>query len=189
MNDQELIRRCRERDRSAQRELYARTSDAIYRLLLRMTGDADDAFDVAQDVYVKVFAGIDRFQGDSDVTTWIYRIAINEARQLLRRRRRYGDKLREIQSAAVRETPADAATAAAVDVREALARLPEYERGLIVLRHFNELSYEEMARVLDKPAGTIASALNRARRMLRDVLDDRVAREAEDSAASGHLTG
>lgn len=166
-----LVERCREGDREAQRELYALTADRVYRLLLRLTGRPEDAFDLAQDTYLKVFGSIGQFQGQSGVATWIYRIAVNEARQLQRCRRLAGDKLREIRHLREAEAAgADTASDEVSQVRDALARLPVVERALLVLRHFDGLSYAEMAEILDKPPGTIASALNRARRMLRDVL-------------------
>lgn len=171
VTEEHLVAKVRAGDREAQRELYALTSDRIYRLLLRMTGRPEDAFDLAQDTYVKVFSSIHRFKGDSGLATWIYRIAVNEARQHLRRRRIADSKLRVVGELREHAPPAEPDPHVSADVREALDRLPLAERTLIVLRHFDELSYEEMAQVLEKPPGTIASALNRARRMLRDLLE------------------
>jgi RNA polymerase sigma-70 factor, ECF subfamily len=171
MTEEQLVQKCRDGDREAQREIYAQTSDRIYRLLLRVTGRPEDAFDLTQDTYLKVFGAIDRFQGGSELTTWIYQIAVNEARQFLRRQRLHQTKLtlwsslREASAARCPEIDA------AADVQDALARLPEVERALIVLRHFDHLSYDEMAQVLGKPPGTVASGLNRARRMLRELLE------------------
>jgi len=184
----EIVRNCREGDRDAQRELYARTSDQVYRLLLRMTGNPDDAFDLAQETYLKVFARIQDFEGSSSVQTWIYRVAVNEALQHLRRRKRDARKLKAAASTIQTNDGAETATLAAMDVRQALAAIPDYERTLIILRHFDQLSYEDMGRVLDKPAGTIASALNRARRLLRERLGDNLAKSDEDPTGCGHLT-
>ncbi|RME38752.1 MAG: sigma-70 family RNA polymerase sigma factor, partial [Planctomycetota bacterium] len=85
--ERDLIARCRQGDRNARRTLFERTSDRIYRLLLRMTGNADDAFDLAQETYLRAFTEIGKFDGRSNVATWLYRIAVNEALQCLRRRR------------------------------------------------------------------------------------------------------
>ncbi len=172
MTEEQLVARCREGDREAQGDLYALTSDRIYRLLLRMTGRPDDAFDLAQDTYLKVFASIDQFKGDSGLTTWIYRIALNEARQHLRRRRIADAKLKIVKEMREYATAVEPDPTALVDMREALNRLPVAERTMIVLRHFDQLSYDEMAQLLEKAPGTIASALNRARRMLRDLLQE-----------------
>lgn len=174
MTEAELVQRCREGDRVAQRELYAQTSERIYRLLLRMTGNPEDAFDLSQETYVKAFGRIGEFQGESGVATWIYRIAVNEALQRLRRSKRLASKLRALPLETESESP-EAAAIASLDVREALDALPDEERTLIILRHFDGLSYDEMAVVLDKPAGTIASALNRARRLIREQLEEKAA--------------
>lgn len=176
----EIVQKCREKDRDAQRELYARTSDQIYRLLLRMTGSPEDSFDLAQETYQKVFARIGEFEGTSSVQIWIYRIAVNEALQHLRRRKREAHKMQVVASTLEIDEGGEPSVIASMDVHRALATIPDYERTLIVLRHFDDLRYEDMSRVLDKPAGTIASALNRARRMLRDRLD-------EGPTGGGHL--
>jgi RNA polymerase sigma-70 factor, ECF subfamily len=172
VTEEQLVQKCRNGDREAQREIYAQTSDRIYRLLLRMTGRPEDAFDLTQDTYLKVFGAIDRFQGSSELTTWIYQIAVNEARQFLRRRRLHQTKLKLLTGLSEASATQCPDVDAAADVQDALTRLPESERALIVLRHFDHLSYEQMAQVLDKPPGTVASALNRARRMLRELLEE-----------------
>ncbi len=69
MTEQELVERCREGDREAQRELYDRTSGPVYRLLLKMTASPDDAFDLAQETYLKAFTRINQFDGRSSVAT------------------------------------------------------------------------------------------------------------------------
>lgn len=147
--------------------LYARTCDRVYRVLLRILRNPDDAFDVAQDAYLRAFGAIDRFDGTSSVDTWLYRIAVNEALQLLRRRKQHGRLLRERPEGRTQSEDDDVR----LDVEEAVAKLPKDERALVVLRYFEGLTYAEMAEVLDRPAGTIASGLNRARAMLREYLD------------------
>ena len=170
VTESELVELCRQGNREAQRELYVRTSDRIYGLLLRFTGNADDAFELAQDTYIRVFSNMHKFDGTSAIATWIYQIAINEARQFLRRHRRYGEKLGELQQRQER-TRSEPNTDNRLDVEEALAKLPADEKEMIVLRHYEGMSYAEMAKVLDKPQGTIASGLNRAREMLRGYLE------------------
>lgn len=169
MTESQLIQRCRQGARDAQRELYAQTCDRIYRLLLKMTHNPEDASDLTQATYIRVLQNIHQFDGTSRVATWVYRIAVNEALQFLRGEKRRG--LRELDrgrgTIAASET---AASDARLDVAEALAQLPPDERTLIVLRYFEGLSYAEMAEILGKPSGTIGSELNRARQKLRDVL-------------------
>ena len=169
VTEAEIVQHCRQGDRQGQRELYALTSDRIHGLLLRMTGDPDDAFDLAQETYLRAFDRIGQFDGGSSVATWLYRIAVNEALQFLRRRKRGEKALQVRKERAIRATTTDK-TDAKLDVADAVADLPETERALVVLRYYQGLSYAEMARVLDKPPGTIASGLNRARALLQERL-------------------
>lgn len=171
MTENQLVEKCRQGDRDAQRELYALTSDRIYRLLVRMTGNHDDGLDLAQETYIRVFNKIHQFDGQSRIATWVYRVAVNEALQFLRRRKRGPLTLSRETEPSAREAQAPTvATEVRLDVEQALAQLPDLERTLVVLRHFEGLDYAEMARVLEKPEGTIASGLNRARKMLREIL-------------------
>jgi len=137
-----------------------------------MLRNHDDTSDVAQDTYLRAFGAIGKFDGSSSVDTWLYRIAVNEALQFLRRRKRQSRLLREHRDHSERG-PRQQPNDARLDVEEAVARLPEAERALIVLRYYEGLSYAQMAEVLNKPAGTIASGLNRARAMLKECLEPR----------------
>ncbi len=175
MNEAEIVNGCRHGDREAQRELYALTCDRVYRVLLRIVRNEDDAFDLAQETYLRVFAKIGQFNGDSSVGTWIYRIAVNEGLQFQRRHKRVVVGLEDSDSASARAVVVESPDLR-MDVRDALGRLPEAERILIMLRYFEGLNYAEMAEILEKPAGTIASGLNRAREMLRRLLEERRAR-------------
>ena len=169
MNEQQLVEQCRKGDRQAQRELYARTSDRVYRMLFRMTRNADDASELAQETYLRVFRSIDKFKGTASIATWIYQIALNEARQFLRRQKRREEVPGEVDER-IDPSGHPGHNPIRMDIEEALGKLPEVERALIVLRHFEGLSYDEMAQALRKPPGTIASGLNRARQMLREQL-------------------
>ncbi len=183
--DAELVERCRRRDREAQRQLYDRCADRVYRVLRRMTRNPDDAFDLAQDTFIRVFEKIDTFDATSSLTTWVYRIAVNEALQFLRRRRLSARTLLRLGRALPESAPTVAADSQ-LDVSEALTRLPDAERVLIVLRYVEGLSYNEMAFILQKPAGTIASGLNRARQALRAILDTEEHRGSEETPPLPH---
>lgn len=169
-----MIQGCRRGERKAQQELYMRTSDRIHGLLLRMTRDPDEAADLLQDTYIRVFERIDQFQGASSLSTWVYRIAVNEARQHFRRRQRQARILRtEVAPPPEADPGEQEAAAARAEVREAVQRLPEDERILIILKYFEGLDYAQIAEIIEKPAGTVASGLNRARRLLREVLESK----------------
>ncbi len=169
MNEHDLVDRCREGDRVAQRELYDRTSERIYRLLLKMTANPDDAFDLAQETYLKAFTRISQFDGRSSIATWLYRVAVNEALQFLRGARQKRAKLEEIGLDNQAESDIDQSTVR-LDVNEALAALTPDERSVLLLRYQEGLDYRGIAEVLGCAAGTVASRLNRARVRLRGIL-------------------
>jgi len=179
----ELIERCRRGDRDAYRELYDQTSARIYRLLLRMTRNADDALDLAQDAYVRAWEGLGRFDGGSTFGTWLYRIAVNEALQFLRRKR----PLRLKAEAELRDPTSDSQSDAQ-DLDEILARLEPSDRAILLLRYQEGLDYRAIALALDCPAGTVASRLNRARQRARELLSGTGGRLEENTAAT-HPTG
>lgn len=186
VTDAELIKGCKRGDREAQHELYVHTSDKIYRLLLRMTRNPDAAFDLAQDAYLRAFSRIEQFNGDSSLGTWLYRIAVNEALQFMRRR----DTLPLLSEA----SPLEASTpnegernTTRMDVKAALDLLDTRDRTILILRYQEGLDYREIAEVLDCAAGTVASRLNRARDRLRQVLGGGYG-TSEEMANAKHLT-
>lgn len=170
MNEKALVERCRRGDREAQRELYDQTADQIYRLLLRMTGNPDDAFDLTQETYLKGFARIDRFEGRSTIATWFYRVAVNEALQFLRRgkvaRLAAGNLLRNEEHGDCD----DDATTVQLDVQSALGQVDPADRAILLLRYHEELDYRAIGDVLECSGGTVASRLSRARDRLREIL-------------------
>lgn len=169
MTEHDLVERCREGDREAQREFYDRTSVQVYRLLLKMTANPDDAFDLAQETYLKAFTRINQFDGRSSVATWLYRVAVNEALQFLRRAGRTRVKLQEI----VPEKCAGSnieQSSIRLDMNDALATLPPNDRAMLLLRYQEGLDYRAIAEVAGCASGTVASRLNRARRNLREIL-------------------
>jgi RNA polymerase sigma-70 factor (ECF subfamily) len=186
-SEDRLIEGCRRGSEDSRREVYARTVDRVYRLLLRMTQNPETAADLTQDTYLRVFQHVDGFQGASSLSTWIYRIAVNEARQHFRRQALHERVLQqEVGRPECVQAGGQEASGVVMDVREALGRLPEAERTLVVLKYFEGLDYGQMADVLGKPPGTIASGLNRARRMLQELLGDDGEERREDGAGLEH---
>lgn len=176
MTEHDLVERCREGNREAQRELYDRTSENIYRLLLRMTASPDDAFDLAQETYLKAFTRMGQFDGRSSVATWLYRVAVNEALQFLRRARRTRVKLQQIVP-----TPAEGDkgtesdfehSTIRLDMNDAVAALVPNDRAMLLLRYQEGLDYRAIAGVVGCAAGTVASRLNRARQRVREILQE-----------------
>ena len=182
--ERELVEACRRQDRSAQRQLYDLTSENIYRLILRMTRNADDAFDLTQDAYVRVFTQIEQFDGRSSLATWVYRIAVNQALQFLRRARTGREKLDVVRQTA-RARIDDQRHITRIDVRGALATLDPDEQAILLLRYHEGHSYQEIAEVLECAEGTVASRLNRARQKLKDRLSASYG-PSEENTAAGH---
>lgn len=168
-NEAKLIAACQGGDPCAQKQLFDETRDKVFRLMVRMVG-AQDAGDVTQLVYLQVFRKISQFAGRSQLSTWIYRLAVNEALQHLRRSRRA--KLKPLDYEPIDDhTPSPERTSELAEVLEAaIAELDAESRSIFLLREVEELSYNAIAEVLEIPEGTVGSRLNRARRELRQHL-------------------
>lgn len=161
-----VVLRCRQGDPAAQRELYVATCGWIYRLVFRMVG-RNDAEDVCQQVYLRVFTKIGGFDGKAEFNTWLYRVAVNEALQHLRRRR-------PTVMALDREIPGEDDETGGYALREllekALAQIDPDLRTVFLLRESERLSYREIADMLHIPEGTVASRISRARAELQTIL-------------------
>jgi RNA polymerase sigma-70 factor, ECF subfamily len=161
----------------------------VYSLVYRIVADASDASDTTQEVFLKVFRGMKHFHGESSLKTWIYRIAIHEASN--RRRWWFRHKARETsmepmessnaesESIGIKDTLVDGRespfeNAAHEEVRarveEELRKIPEPYRTTVVLRDLEEMSYEQIAEIMDISLGTVKSRLTRGREALRQRL-------------------
>ena len=174
-----LIQRCASGDDSAFTELVAEHQRMVVQLAMNLLGDRDEAMDLSQDVFIRVFRTIGQFRGQSALRTWIYRIAVNQARNRHRfwRRRRRGD---QVSLDAHIEAHGDfrcgvecgpdrilAQKELAVRLQAALDALPFDQRTAIILREVDGLSYDEIAFSLGVAVGTVKSRLTRARQTLR----------------------
>jgi len=174
-----LVQRCAAGDETAYGELLAQHQRMVVHLSMNLLGDRDEALDLSQEVFFRVFRTIRRFRGQSSLRTWIYRIAVNQARnrhRFWRRRRRSEQVSLEEHLASHGEFASGgelmpdrilARKELAARLQEALNRLPFEQRTVIVLREVDGLSYEEIAYSLGVAVGTVKSRLTRARRALR----------------------
>jgi RNA polymerase sigma-70 factor (ECF subfamily) len=180
-----LIERCAAGDDGACSELVAEHERMVFQLALNLLGDRDDALEVSQEVFLRVFRTLHRFRGQSALRTWIFRIVVNQARnrqRWWRRRHRREQVSLDDHIAAHGEiaAPLDAgAPDRALQRKElasrlwtALERLPFDERTAIVLREVDGLSYDEIAFSLGVTLGTVKARLTRARRALRAALQE-----------------
>ncbi len=166
----DVLEGCRAGDRLAQQLLYESFQCQVYRLIVRIVG-RQDAQDVTQQVFLQVFHKVDQFVGRSKFETWLYRLAMNEALQHLRkeRRRNHQPLTHEPMSEHKRE---DEQSDDRDVLEQALARLEPELRSLFVLREVERLSYRAIAETMGIPEGTVGSRLNRARRELQQHLAD-----------------
>ncbi len=173
--DQQLVARVKKGDTRAFDLLVLKYQHKIFGLISRYVHDADEVQDVAQEAFIKAYRALPKFRGDSQFYTWLYRIAVNTAKNhLVSRSRRPpgsdveiadaeyyegGGALREI------ETPENALFGAELKavVENAIADLPDELRTAVTLREFDGLSYEEIADVMECPVGTVRSRIFRAR--------------------------
>jgi len=174
-------------------ELVERHQRQIYRIAFRLTGNHDDAEDLAQEAIVEAFRAFDRYQPGTYFDRWLYRIMSRTHIDFVRRRNRRvvvsldapvgaeGDPLVTLLGDA-REDPQQLTEAADLDgtVQAALDRLPHEFREAVVLADIEGLSYDEVAAALACPVGTVRSRLHRARQMLRDALRPQLGERGEE---------
>lgn len=183
MSDAELASATRQGDPRAFRAIMTRSNPRLYKIARSIVRDDSEAEDVVQESYLRAFAGLAGFRGDSRLTTWLTRIVINEARGRLRRRRpRVGVEVLETAQArgelattpplALLETPEQqtARTQARRLIEAAIAELPVDFRLVFLLRDIEHCTVEETAAALGIPAQTVKTRLFRARRRLRNAL-------------------
>ena len=174
-----LIERCTSGDESACAELVAAHQRMVYALALHLLGDRDEALDLSQEVFLRVFRTLSSFRGHSALRTWIYRIVVNQARNRQRwwRRRHRASQVSlddhlqqcgELESNSVAlPDRLLASKETASRIWQALERLPFDQRTALVLREIDGLRYEEIAYSLGVAVGTVKSRLTRARQALR----------------------
>ena len=188
--DQQLVARVQKGDARAFDMLVLKYQHKIIGLISRYVHDADEVQDVAQEAFIKAYRALPRFRGDSAFYTWLYRIAINTAKNhLVSRSRRPpgtdvdvddaeyyegGGALRDI------ENPENALFGAELKavVEQAIGDLPDDLRTAVTLREFDGLSYEDIADIMDCPVGTVRSRIFRA----REAIDNRVREQLEGEA-------
>jgi RNA polymerase sigma-70 factor, ECF subfamily len=173
-DDAELVQRCRRGDRDAFTRLVLRYQRPIYNAAFWILRKPEDASDVAQTVFLKVAESIDDYDPRYRFFSWIYRIAVNESLDLLRRRgheEQWDDAVDIEDEAAVTPEARLDAKQRAERVRRAVLEAPLNDRTVLMLRHFGELSYDEIAHVLDIDDKTVKSRLFEARARLRSRLE------------------
>lgn len=183
LEDFDLIDKAvQENDQQAYATLMKRYKKAVYFMILKMIRDADDAEDLTMEAFAKAFKNLERFKKDYTFSTWLFRIATNNAIDFIRKKK--------LKTMSLNNTLSDdSGNAVTIDiedddnnpqdvyirtqriemVRIFVDKLPAKYRKLVQLRYFDELSYEEIAQELDKPLGTVKAQLHRSRELLFEI--------------------
>ncbi len=174
-SDKKLVERVQKGDKGAFDLLVLKYQHKIVNLVMRYVRDPDLALDISQEAFIKAYRALPRFRGDSAFYTWMYRIAVNTAKNhLAAQRRRPMDVELDMQDpeqydlhAKLKETDTPEGIAQSDELKEtverAIAALPEDLRTAIILRELEGMSYEEIAETMDCPVGTVRSRIFRAR--------------------------
>jgi RNA polymerase sigma-70 factor (ECF subfamily) len=187
-SEAQFIARLVARDESAFNELVVTYERRVYGLVFRMLGRRDEAEDLAQEVFVQVFKAIDQFRGESKLSTWIYRIAVNLCKNRTKyNQRRHAGEQDDIDAMAER-VPMSAARAVTVGdqsrpdelvegmqleviVKRAIQKLDTEFREALILADVEDMPYEEIAQITGVPVGTVKSRIHRARAQLKALVE------------------
>jgi len=168
VEDRDLIGRARQGHVEAYNLLVSRWEKRVFNYLLRLVGDREDAFDLSQETFLKAYQNLGRLEDEARFSTWLFRIAHNEAFSLLRRRRPEGEPPAQLPAgtASFGLYPAELSLA----VRTALDRLSADQREAVLLKMYQGFKFEEMAEILSCPVSTVKSRLYTALDLLKDTL-------------------
>jgi len=176
-SDKTLIDRFHSGHSEAFGRIVVRWERKVFNLAYRLSGDREEAEDIRQQAFLKAFQSLHTFNGDARFSTWLYRIVVNLSRDRLR-----ASKVRDAALAEIHTRQADPAAAlpdravekseAARLVAKAVAALPEQEREVVVLRHYHDRTFAQIAEILGTPASTLKSRMLRGMQQLHSRLKD-----------------
>lgn len=191
-NDFGLVNRAKDGDQKAYADLMQRYKDSIYFMALKMVNNKDDAMDLTVETFGKAFENLEKYKPDFAFSTWLFRIATNNCIDFIRKKRISlvsidslsddgGDERPlQIKSDTLNPEEESIKKQQSKELKEIVDKLPLRYRTLIVLRYFDELSYEEIAQQLDLPLGTVKAQLFRARDLLSNVINRRKKNSTSD---------
>ncbi len=184
-NDFSLVEKAKDGDQKAYAELMQRYKDSIFFMVLKMVNNKDDAMDITVTAFAKAFENLEKYRPDYAFSTWLFRIATNGSIDFIRKKKiattsidgmTFDDgkeKVFEIKSDTLNPEEHSIKKQQTEQLKEVIEKLPSRYRTLIILRYFDELSYEEIAEQLDLPLGTVKAQLFRGRDLLSKVLGRR----------------
>lgn len=184
-NDFNLVCRAKEGEQKAFAELMHRYKESIYFMSLKMVNNKDDAMDMTVETFGKAFENIEKYKPDFAFSTWLFRIATNNCIDFIRKKRlnvvsmdsmvddEGDDRPLQIRSDTLDPEEISIKKQQNEKLKDIVDKLPSRYRTLIILRYFDELSYEEIANQLDLPLGTVKAQLFRARDLLSNVMNQK----------------
>ena len=184
ISDLSLVERCRVNDEAAFNEVVSRYKNKVYNYVYRMTGSSDDAEDLTQEVFIRMYVSLDSFRSQSSLNTWLFRIASNLCIDRFRRQKNKtpaysldepvggeGDQIgHEVADMTYEPHRLLENVEMAEQIQQALSQIPEKLRATLILHDVEGLPYEEIAQVVGCPLGTVKSRLFNARMQLRQRL-------------------
>lgn len=184
-NDFMLVIRAKDGDQKAYAELMQRYKDSIYFMALKMVNNKDDAMDLTVETFGKAFENIEKYKPDFAFSTWLFRIATNNCIDFIRKKRLNVVSLQSISEEDKEEKQLQIASDSlnpeqtsikkqeSEKLKSIVDQLPQRYRTLIILRYYDEQSYEEIAQQLDLPLGTVKAQLFRARDLMSNIMNRR----------------
>jgi RNA polymerase sigma-70 factor (ECF subfamily) len=178
-----LIERCKGGDQAAYALLLGKYQNSVYNLCRKMVRNPEEARDLSQEAFVKTFATLDRYNPVYAFSSWLYKITANLCIDHIRKQRMKllsidepvdGDEgpiARQLEDPGQRPDEVSENSELSERIRAAIDRLPEHYRVILLMRHQEQLSYEEIARALDIPLGTVKARIHRAREGLKELLE------------------
>jgi RNA polymerase sigma-70 factor (ECF subfamily) len=180
MTDVELVKRAKEGDLEAFSELTCRHQHNVYNLSMRFMRDSASAEDMAQEAFLKAFRMLHGFRGDASFSTWMYRVTSSVCLTELKRRKRRGEveltPTHEQRLKADPELPKDVADI----IRRCVSELPDRYAEIITMYYLGETSYDEIAKGMGVPLGTLKTWMHRARKQLRTIVEKHLTKEELD---------
>jgi RNA polymerase sigma factor (sigma-70 family) len=184
-NDFMLVIRAKDGDQKAYAELMQRYKDSIYFMALKMVNNKDDAMDLTVETFGKAFENIEKYKPDFAFSTWLFRIATNNCIDFIRKKRLNvvslqslseedkDEKQLQIASDTLNPEQTSIKKQESEKLKSIVDQLPQRYRTLIILRYYDEQSYEEIAQQLDLPLGTVKAQLFRARDLMSNIMNRR----------------
>ncbi len=169
VSDEDLVKRCLAGDREAFGTMVERYQRPVYNVVLRMVRDPDDAADISQMAFIRAYERLASFDPSQRFFSWMYRLSINVALNFLNQRKR----TEPLNEAVLSTTPAEEESddeESYAHLTAALAKLRPDHRAVILLRHYEDLSYEEIGHILEIPVRTVKSRLFTARHLLKNLI-------------------